>query len=213
MPNDWKQFDTSRLQRAYARIDRAWQKAVEGYEKSEQLKIVCKEGCSACCTAGKDSTAWGDSKLSLAFSPSGAALLWQTLLSLPIKERSKILERSRKIRIRDDLSMYQNLGATAEYSMCPLLGDSGRCVAYNARPIFCRNFGLPVQYRLYRTDFTGSLACPKNQGHLYLSELSSPVWVRDWLEAISDLDKVEEQESRRGGLIGLDKILEALSVI
>lgn len=110
--------------------------------------VTCHEGCNDCCNALFDLTlveaAWLNAAF-IRFFPSGP-------------ERSAVMERAhdadRKIhtikraafkaeQAGEDVNAI--LAAVAvERVRCPLLGDHGRCILYDHRPITCRVYGIPT---------------------------------------------------------------------
>lgn len=98
--------------------------------------IVCKAGCDDCC------------RRRFSVTSIEAEVIRAHVARLSPSERRAIAARA----------------ADAESSICPALGEGGRCAIYEVRPLICRSHGLPIRFdameggrRLPMID-----ACPKN---------------------------------------------------
>ncbi len=81
--------------------------------------MQCRAGCTDCCRARLSVT-----HVEAAFFQSGLA-------RLPDAERKELAQRARD-KARE---------------MCPALDPEGRCQLYDARPLICRSFGVPLPRR------------------------------------------------------------------
>lgn len=117
-------------------------------EKNYPACVCCRPGCSDCCHAVFDLSLVEAMYLNHAFRkkyPYGF-------------ERSQILERAsltdRKLtRAKRELFQAEKNGesagqiaykASSMRSACPLLDENNRCLLYEARPIICRLYGIPL---------------------------------------------------------------------
>lgn len=107
----------------YAELDAEWQRAAQEYERQTGDKLPCGPGCAECCKASSPDTPF----VSLPMRRAEAALLKETLAALPASKQAFIRER-----------VYSNHADT-----CLLLSPGGLCLVYEARPLWCRIFGLP----------------------------------------------------------------------
>lgn len=80
-------------------------------------KIQCRKGCSKCCSQIFRITlldSW---------------MIKQHIRSLPDEERNALQQKA--------LQHMEGLP-------CPALGSQGECTIYDARPVICRRFGMPI---------------------------------------------------------------------
>ena len=103
--------------------------------------VACKQGCDDCCHAMFD------------ISPVEALGLAAAFVSLPRSYRRELLRRGEKAaKIFDEASVWamglpedeRNQHFSNTRVPCPLL-DAGKCALYEARPITCRLYGIPVE--------------------------------------------------------------------
>jgi Fe-S-cluster containining protein len=158
-----------------ALVDAWFARSIELYPD----KIACKSGCSACCRSLFDITLLDAYYLKLGFD------------ALPQQIREKVLEKCRErlaaiveswpefdhpyvLNHRPDED-WQALTPEEDETPCVLLGDDGRCLLYDNRPMTCRLHGLPL------LDASGELMqddwCTMNlvdQDPLELPGLSAP---------------------------------------
>ncbi len=90
-------------------------------------KIQCRKGCSKCCSQIFKITAidgW---------------MIQQHVQSLPEPRRSELQQKA-----RDYISHLHLSGRNTEGVPCPALGTEGECTIYEARPVICRRFGMPI---------------------------------------------------------------------
>lgn len=88
-------------------------------------KIQCRKGCSKCC-----SQIFRITKLD-------AYIIAEHIRSLPAAQRETLQQKARKYI--DNLVSDRRAD-----NPCPALGDEGECTIYEARPVICRRFGMPV---------------------------------------------------------------------
>lgn len=111
-------------------------------------EISCKEGCSACCRGLFDITLLDACYLKSGFDRLDAAV------KLPVVRRAE--ERLDRIRavwpefsspyilnFRPD-DQWNQLMPDDDMTPCLLLGEDGRCLVYDHRPMTCRLHGLPL---------------------------------------------------------------------
>ena len=110
------------IEETYIEVAVEWDRATKAWEELFGYSFPCKAGCSDCC---KSSVA-GVPFFSMPMGVSEAALLREALgVSLSEAQRDRLIERR----------------MTGHRQSCLLLEDD-RCVVYEARPLWCRVFGL-----------------------------------------------------------------------
>ena len=98
-------------------------------------KIQCRRGCSKCCSQIFRITAldgW---------------IIGEHIRSLPEAEREALKAKAKEYieSITDDsLPLDKGESAKREGVPCPALGYEGECTIYDARPVICRRFGMPM---------------------------------------------------------------------
>jgi Fe-S-cluster containining protein len=120
-------------------------------------KLQCRKGCSGCCSQIFRITLLD------------AYIIEQHVKTLPPERqaqlRSKAEEYLKQVPHLQQSDAEENLsvdsGGTKRKSgiPCPALGEEGECTIYEARPIVCRRFGIPLY------DY-------KNPGNVYACELN-----------------------------------------
>lgn len=110
--------------------------------------VSCHKGCSDCCHAVFDLSLVEAMYLNDAFKKAFSYG----------PERSKIIERASETdrqltRMKKSLYRAEKNGASTEAIMdkasvlrvrCPLLDDNNQCILYEARPVTCRLYGIPL---------------------------------------------------------------------
>jgi Fe-S-cluster containining protein len=80
-------------------------------------QIQCRKGCSKCCSQ----------------------IFNITLLDAwMISEHVKSLSPARRAVLQENANRYK------QGEPCPALGNEGECTIYEARPVICRRFGMPI---------------------------------------------------------------------
>jgi hypothetical protein len=111
-------------------------------------EIACRSGCSECCRGLFDITLLDACYLKFGFDR----------LDLPVQSmvRSKAIGRLRELqRLWPDFrepyvlnyrpeEEWEALMPEDDETPCPLVGDDGRCILYNFRPMTCRLNGIPL---------------------------------------------------------------------
>lgn len=97
---------------------------------SEDVK--CGEGCDDCCRAVFD--------VSLV----EAVALASVFLGLPEEIRLLSLERASEALVEWNELVGSDKDPAVQRIRCPLLGDNGLCLCYEARPVNCRTYGIPT---------------------------------------------------------------------
>src|SRR4030095_7648304 len=80
-------------------------------------KIQCRRGCSKCC-----SQIFRITKLD-------GWMISEHVKSLPEARRNELQQKAEKY---------------TQGEACPALGSEGECTIYDARPVICRRFGMPI---------------------------------------------------------------------
>lgn len=117
MANDFKQkfYDITVL------IQQEFDRNLEIYGD----KIQCRKGCSKCC-----SQIFRITKLD-------AHIIAGHIRSLPSVQREELKKKAR--------GYIDNVVSDRRAdNPCPALGSEGECTIYEARPVICRRFGMPV---------------------------------------------------------------------
>lgn len=121
--------------------------------------LQCRRGCNACCSHLFEIT------------PLEAAYITRHVQQLPAAERQRLHERAAAYkRAREKLldararelktqHIEGKLPVVGLRLACPALGDDGACTIYEARPLICRKFGMPL-YNPRRPGVLG--ACELN---------------------------------------------------
>lgn len=97
-------------------------------------KIKCSRGCSECC-----SQIFGITLLD-------GFIIKEHVKSLPLTRQNELKEKAREF-IRQEFSPgddYDSKKDTKPRLPCPALGNEGECTIYEARPVICRRFGVPI---------------------------------------------------------------------
>lgn len=108
-------------------------------------KIQCRKGCSKCC-----SQIFRITKLD-------GWMISQHVKSLPEPRRTELQQKAREYLSHNHLPLQggekeHTKGVFAEGVLnkqshdtpCPALGTEGECTIYEARPVICRRFGMPI---------------------------------------------------------------------
>ena len=121
--------------------------------------LQCRRGCNACCSHLFEITALESAYIS------------RYLRQLPPAERQRLRERAAAYKVaREKLLDARARELKAQHIegklpvvgfrlACPALGDDGACTIYEARPLICRKFGMPL-YNPRRPGVLG--ACELN---------------------------------------------------
>ncbi|MDI1449892.1 YkgJ family cysteine cluster protein [Polyangium sp. 6x1] len=98
--------------------------------------ITCRAGCDDCC------------RRRFSVTTIEAAAVEEALDRLSAEERQKVAARA----------------ADPAGTVCPALGEDGRCAVYEARPTICRTHGLPIRFTERKGGRSLPIidACPKN---------------------------------------------------
>lgn len=107
------------------------------FERNLELygdKIQCRKGCSKCCSQIFRITlldGW---------------IITEHVKSLPPEERKRLVEKAKEYLATDHPVSSRHPSLTKEGSglACPALGQEGECTIYEARPVICRRFGMPI---------------------------------------------------------------------
>ena len=134
-----------------AQVDAWFAGSMERYPE----KIACRSGCSACCRSLFDITLLDAFYLKLGFD------------ALPAETREKVLDKCReRLRLMREHwpefdhpyllnyrpeDEWEPLMPEEDETPCVLLGDDGRCLVYQNRPMTCRLHGIPL------VDLSGEL--------------------------------------------------------
>ena len=152
------------LERVCAQADSEFARGVDVHG----VRIHCARGCSSCCSQIFQITEVEAARISAWV----ATLPDKARVELQRKARANLAERA---KLFDNAEEWGSTVAPGNGTPCPALDDAGGCSMYDARPIMCRKFGVPI----YNPDTPDRvLACELNFADG---------------EAIADPDLVENQ--------------------
>ena len=100
------------------------------FDRSLELygdKIQCRKGCSKCCSQ------------IFRITPLDGWIITDHVKSLPEEKRNILVEKAKEYK-PPSVSPPEE-GMRQE---CPALGSEGECTIYEARPVICRRFGMPI---------------------------------------------------------------------
>ncbi|MBE2227507.1 MAG: YkgJ family cysteine cluster protein [Ignavibacteria bacterium] len=105
-------------------------------------KIQCRKGCSKCCSQ--------IFKITLI----DAYIIQDHIRALPRERREELQQKARdyishlpqeeKHSDHPGSSSHPSLEKEGSSLYCPALGTEGECTIYEARPVICRRFGMPI---------------------------------------------------------------------
>jgi Fe-S-cluster containining protein len=113
-------------------------------------KIQCRRGCSKCCSQIFHIT------------PVDGWIIQQHVRSMPPEEREALKQKARDYILKASSATIGSDEAEnhkVKGEPCPALGFEGECTIYEARPVICRRFGMPIY------DY-------KNPANVYACELN-----------------------------------------
>lgn len=105
-------------------------------------KIQCRKGCSKCCSQIFHITLID------------AYIIGEHIRSLPQERREELQQKARDYLTNLPLTggekehtagmFAEGVSVVTEGVPCPALGTEGECTIYEARPVICRRFGMPI---------------------------------------------------------------------
>lgn len=99
-------------------------------------KIQCRRGCSKCCSQIFHITLID------------AHIIGEHIRSMPQNQREELQQKAREYLLHlpfiERLPLNKGESAKREGVPCPALGTEGECTIYEARPVICRRFGMPI---------------------------------------------------------------------
>lgn len=96
-------------------------------------KIQCRQGCSKCC-----SQIFRITKLD-------GWIIGEHIRSLPEARRNELKQKAKEYLDHPGSSSHPSLIKEGSNNLpCPALGAEGECTIYEARPVICRRFGMPI---------------------------------------------------------------------
>jgi len=119
-------------------------------------KLQCRRGCSKCCSQIFNITLLD------------AYIIQEHIKSLPPERQAVLKSKAKEYLLNKHLPLKKEVAGLSRTSEaerggfglpCPALGAEGECTIYEARPVICRRFGIPIY------DY-------KNPGNLYACELN-----------------------------------------
>lgn len=100
-------------------------------------RILCRRGCSDCCGQV------------FRITEPEAARISQFVATLPADQQQRLRDAAgvylaRRAKLFRGAESWDSPVPTGQRLPCPALGPEGECGIYEARPIICRKFGVPV---------------------------------------------------------------------
>lgn len=134
----------TRQRELLSQVDAWFARCMELYPE----KIVCRTGCSGCCRAIFDITLLDAYYLRLGFDRLPAEVREKVLLK--VEERLSVMrgqwpefDQPFLLNYRPEED-WELLMPEEDETCCVLLGDDGRCLVYQHRPMTCRLHGIPL---------------------------------------------------------------------
>lgn len=100
-------------------------------------RIHCAPGCSSCCSQIFQITEVEAARISAWV----ATLPDKEKAALQAKARANLAERT---KLFDGPEQWGSTAPRGKGTPCPALNDAGACGMYEARPVMCRKFGVPI---------------------------------------------------------------------
>lgn len=121
------------------RLEELCSRADAEFERGRRLhgaRILCAAGCSSCCSQIFQIT------------EVEAARISRHVASLPEAERASLQAKAAE-NLRKRAALFNGVEewgdtATGAGIPCPALTEEGACGMYEARPVMCRKFGVPI---------------------------------------------------------------------
>ena len=155
--------------------------------ESQPQNLQCGRGCSLCCY-GLFEIGSGD-----------VPVIAEGLEQLHPRRRKKIIDRAaaiiaetghpnlRECSPAEKESFFDRTSSVA----CPSLSDTGECMIYDARPLVCRTFGLPLRER---ERYIGDV-CELNFTDAGAEEKMSAAWDLRWEDELGREDEFTVPEA------------------
>jgi Fe-S-cluster containining protein len=123
-----------------AQLRRVCDRAEAEFERGRRVhgpRIHCAPGCSSCCSQIFQITEVEAARISA----------W--VKALPAAERAALQARARvnlaeRAKLFDGPEQWGSSAPRGHGTPCPALTEAGACGMYEARPIMCRKFGVPI---------------------------------------------------------------------
>ncbi|HJV34274.1 YkgJ family cysteine cluster protein [Geomonas sp.] len=163
------------FKRLLSQVDEWFGRCLERYPE----KIACRTGCSGCCRALFDITLLDAYYLRLGFDQLPAEIRQKVLVKVEarlavMREHWPEFDQPFLLNYRPEED-WELLMPEEDETPCVLLGDDGRCLVYEHRPMTCRLHGIPL------IDSSGEVMhedwCTENfpgEDPLELPELQAP---------------------------------------
>jgi Fe-S-cluster containining protein len=108
---------------------------------SQRENLACGRGCSLCCHG-----LFEIGSCDVPVIAEGLAALHPARRNMIIRRSLDLVESSRHPNLREcSAKEKEEFFARTASTPCPNLDDSGACMIYEARPLVCRTFGLPLR--------------------------------------------------------------------
>jgi Fe-S-cluster containining protein len=121
------------LERVCAQADAEFDRGVAVHG----ARIHCARGCSSCCSQIFQITEVEAARISAWV----ATLPDKVKAALQRKARANLARRG---KLFENAEEWGSTVAPGKGTPCPALDDAGACTMYDARPIMCRKFGVPI---------------------------------------------------------------------
>jgi Fe-S-cluster containining protein len=150
-------------------------------------EMQCRKGCTLCCHGFFEITA------------ADVAMVADGVASLPAAIRKKVVARASDAIVRTahpdlrecDASTKERFFDRTEQEPCPALSDAGACLIYDARPLVCRTFGLPIRNG---AQFLGE-ECELNFTTSSVDQREKAAWDLEWEDVIGEGDEFTVAEA------------------
>jgi Fe-S-cluster containining protein len=156
-------------------------------------KIQCRKGCSKCCSQ------------IFRITPLDGWIITEHVKSLPDEERTRLVEKAKEYIAADHPVSPSHPSLTKEGTVislplsggdtegvlnlpCPALGAEGECTIYEARPVICRRFGMPI-YDYKNPDNVHACELNFSDGE----EITDPLLIPNQTEIGKKWDEVKEE--------------------
>jgi len=117
------------LNKIFAAVDQAFETVRQAHPEA----ITCGKGCADCCHAVFDVSFVEAVNLQAHFQRLDPALQEEIARAAQVAGQAW-----------EEIIMASRLDPAVARIRCPLLGDQGLCLCYEARPVNCRTYGIPT---------------------------------------------------------------------
>ena len=143
--------------------------------------LSCRLGCTICCHGLFEISAADVSSVAQGFES-----LTPAERETVLRRAETIVDRTRHPVLREcSLEEKEAFFDRTDAIPCPFLGDAGACMIYEARPLVCRTFGLPIRNG---PEFLGE-ECELNFTTATREEREAAAWDLQWEDELGPDDE------------------------